>query len=111
MKKLELSISLITILSTILFAQGKSNIPPIEIKQYFDNVRYCTTGVVTGSGRMFALLIGINQPNKDFQKLSGPSREIKELSGFLESQQYCVKALINNQATKAAVEAWLEIIQ
>ena len=61
------------------------------------------TGLVSGQGNMYALLVGINEPNADFAPLERPAAEIDSLEIFLNSQNYRVTTLKNEQATKKAI--------
>ena len=59
---------------------------------------------------MYALLIGINQPSLDFRKLSEPANEVERLAELLGQQQYAVKLLKNEDATKLDIFHWLDLI-
>ncbi len=81
-----------------------------EMLEFDSSTIFCQNGLVDGSGKMYGLLVGVNQPNDDFTELKGPSEEIKNLARFLKKQQYIVKTLVNEAATKPAILSWLAAI-
>jgi hypothetical protein len=92
-------ISLISLKDTQ--AQEDRKLSEKEILNFFSNVPHCQNGLVNSSGKLYALLVGVDRPNLDFDSLKGPSREIKNLAEVLEKQLYGVKMLVNASATSS----------
>lgn len=90
---------------------GQSQISIYDKISVLSNCIYSNNGLLTGDGKLYALLIGINEPNWDFKKLNGPKKEINKLAKFLRSQDYCVVSLINENATRDSIIAWLSFLK
>lgn len=91
-------------------ASSQPNEQGQDIFEFYSQVVFSQNNLVGGGGKMYALLVGVDRPNYDFHPLQGPSREIAELAKLLKKQQYAVKTLSNETATKNAILFWLDTL-
>ncbi len=82
-----------------------------EFRQYAASVMPHPSLRPHPDGQGFALIIGVNDDN--FSRSSGlslPEEEAKELRSILEKNGYAVKLLLDEEATRASVIGWIELI-
>jgi hypothetical protein len=108
-KLLHVGLASLTIwLSTAQTALAGDCLSAIQRHKAFGKQEYCTNGLVSRKGRLYALLIGINQPSKDFTRLYKPVSEVEKLAKLFLVQQYVVKTLAQENATKDSILCWLD---
>lgn len=90
-----------------LQADEYSEIAPKDLYDFISQLHYCQNGLIPNDGRLLALLVGLDQPNLEFAPLTGPEKEIGQFEKLLKKNDYAVKTLAGEAATKRNILNWL----